>query len=91
VDLVHEKDGLRRRLGPTEDRSLPIYQVVNDTRLKEMIVSHWRPRTSGEGPVLADPTIPEKNTTTAPSIAGWGGPSAVAFRGQWLLTLPAPS
>jgi hypothetical protein len=38
-----EKDGLRRRLGPTEDRSLPIYKVVNDTRLKEMIVSHWRP------------------------------------------------
>lgn len=30
-------------LGPTDDRSLPIYQVVNDTRLKEMLVSGWVP------------------------------------------------
>jgi len=28
---------------PRKTGSLPIYQVVNDTRLKEMIVSHWRP------------------------------------------------
>jgi len=38
-----EADGARRRLGPTNDPSLPIYQVVNDTRLKEMVVSGWRP------------------------------------------------
>ena len=38
-----EVDGVRQRLGPTEDRSLPINQVVNDTRLKEMVVSGWRP------------------------------------------------
>jgi hypothetical protein len=31
-------------VGPTEDRSLPIYSVVNDTRLKEMLVSGWMPR-----------------------------------------------
>jgi hypothetical protein len=30
-------------LGPATDPSTPIYQVVNDTRLKEMIVSGWRP------------------------------------------------
>ena len=29
--------------GPTTDRSLPIYSVVNDTRLKEMLVSGWMP------------------------------------------------
>jgi hypothetical protein len=29
--------------GPTADRSLPIYSVVNDTRLKEMLVSGWMP------------------------------------------------
>ena len=33
-----------RLLGPATDPSLPIYQVVNDTRLKEMIVSDWRPK-----------------------------------------------
>ena len=38
-----EADGVRRRLGPATDPSLPIYKVVNDTRLKEMIVSGWRP------------------------------------------------
>ena len=38
-----EVNGVRRQLGPTEDRRLPIYQVVNDTRLKEMVVSNWRP------------------------------------------------
>lgn len=32
-----------RSLGPTKDPSIPIYRVVNDTRLKEMIVSGWRP------------------------------------------------
>jgi hypothetical protein len=35
--------GVRLQLGPTEDSRLPIYQVVNDTRLKEMVVSGWRP------------------------------------------------
>jgi hypothetical protein len=38
-----EVDGVRQQLGPTDDKSLPIYQVVNDTRLKEMVVSGWRP------------------------------------------------
>jgi len=30
-------------LGPTRDKSLPIFQVVNDTMLKEMLVSGWKP------------------------------------------------
>ena len=38
VDVVEDK-----RLGPTTDRSLPIYSVVNDTRLKEMLITDWRP------------------------------------------------
>jgi hypothetical protein len=38
-----EISGIRQRLGPAKDPSLPIYKVVNDTRLKEMIVSGWRP------------------------------------------------
>ncbi len=38
-----EVGGVRQRLGPTDDASLPIYQVVNDTALKEMIVTGWRP------------------------------------------------
>jgi len=38
-----EVDGVRHRLGATSDSSLPIYKVVNDTRLKEMVVSGWRP------------------------------------------------
>jgi len=38
-----EVNGVRRRLGPTSDPSVPIYKVVNDTRLKEMIVSGWLP------------------------------------------------
>jgi hypothetical protein len=38
-----EIDGVRSTLGPTTDRSLPIYQIVNDTRLKEMVVSDWNP------------------------------------------------
>jgi hypothetical protein len=38
-----ESEGVRRKLGSTNDRSLPIYGIVNDTRLKEMIVSGWRP------------------------------------------------
>lgn len=31
-----------RVLGPASDPTVPIYEVVNDTRLKEMIVSGWR-------------------------------------------------
>jgi hypothetical protein len=38
-----EIGGVRRQLGSTKDRDLPIYQVVNDVRLKEMVVSGWRP------------------------------------------------
>jgi hypothetical protein len=37
-------EGRRSRpIGPATDPSVSIYQVVNDTRLKEMIVSGWRP------------------------------------------------
>jgi hypothetical protein len=36
-----ERGGVRKRFGPTDDRTLPIYQVVNDTMLKEMVVSDW--------------------------------------------------
>jgi hypothetical protein len=38
-----EIDGVRRTLGPTTDASLPIYRIVNDIRLREMVVSNWRP------------------------------------------------
>lgn len=38
-----EEDGIRRALGPATDPSLPIYQIVNDVRLKELVVSGWRP------------------------------------------------
>ena len=38
-----EVDGVRRTLGPTSDRSLPISKIVNDTRLREMVVSGWQP------------------------------------------------
>lgn len=30
-------------LKPTEDRSLPLGSLVNDTLLKEMLVTDWRP------------------------------------------------
>lgn len=36
-------DGVERVLGITRDALLPISQVVNDTRLKEMLVSDWSP------------------------------------------------
>lgn len=39
-----EVDGVRHQLGATTDATLPIYQIVNDTRLKEMVVSGWRPQ-----------------------------------------------
>jgi hypothetical protein len=38
-----EVEGVRQMLGSTDNPSLPIYQVVNDTRLKEMVVANWRP------------------------------------------------
>lgn len=38
-----EVNGERRRLGPTSNPSLPIYKIVNDTALKEMIVTGWSP------------------------------------------------
>ena len=41
--LFTVKDGQDVRLGPTTDAGLPIYTVVNDTMLKEMIVSDWSP------------------------------------------------
>ena len=31
------------QLGETRDKSLPIFQIVNDTALKEMLVSGWKP------------------------------------------------
>jgi len=36
-------DGTSRTLGHTTDKSLPPYMIVNDTRLKEMLVSGWVP------------------------------------------------
>jgi hypothetical protein len=30
-------------LGPTQDRSLPIYQIVNDTSLREKVETGWMP------------------------------------------------
>lgn len=38
-----EINGQRRELGPASNPSVPIYKVVNDTALKEMIVSGWSP------------------------------------------------
>ena len=38
-----EVNGERRRLGPASNPSIPIYKVVNDAALKEMIVSGWNP------------------------------------------------
>jgi hypothetical protein len=40
-----QANGVRQLLGPTTDSSLPIAKVVNDTALKEMIVSGWKPET----------------------------------------------
>lgn len=40
---VEFDDGVSRPAGRAADPSLPIYQVVNDTRLREMIDSEWRP------------------------------------------------
>lgn len=42
--LARLVDGKLEPTGPTSDPSLPIYQIVNDIRLKEMLVSDWRPR-----------------------------------------------
>jgi hypothetical protein len=39
-----EMDGHRQSLDAAADPSIPIYKVVNDTRLKEMIVSGWKPQ-----------------------------------------------
>jgi hypothetical protein len=36
-------DGVQQVVGVTTDRSLPILQSVNDTALKEMLVSGWMP------------------------------------------------
>jgi hypothetical protein len=38
-----EVDGVVRLLGPTTDRSLPIYKIVNLAALKEMVETNWRP------------------------------------------------
>jgi hypothetical protein len=37
------RDGEEHGLGPTTDLTLPIYRIVNDTALKELVVSNWRP------------------------------------------------
>lgn len=39
----HDEGELRGLGRPTQDRALPIVQAVNDTRLKEMITTGWRP------------------------------------------------
>ncbi len=38
-----ETDGVRQRLGRTNDPRLPIFSVVNDTWLKEKVVAGWKP------------------------------------------------
>jgi len=38
-----EVNGERRRFGPASNPSIPIYMIVNDAALKEMIVSGWKP------------------------------------------------
>lgn len=38
-----KRNGEDHLLGPTTDRSLPIYSLVNDTRLREMVETDWRP------------------------------------------------
>jgi len=40
--VAFEDDG-SRSLGVATDPAVPIYKIVNDTRLKEMIVSGWAP------------------------------------------------
>lgn len=42
--LVKFVDGASQPCGPATDPALPIYRVVNDTRLREMIVSGWVPK-----------------------------------------------
>jgi hypothetical protein len=43
-EVVQEDQQLKSRVvGATTDKSLPIYSVVNDTRLKEMLVTDSRP------------------------------------------------
>jgi hypothetical protein len=41
--LVKFVDGASQPAGPASDPAIARYSVVNDTRLKEMIVSGWRP------------------------------------------------
>ena len=41
---MEHRDGALGGLGPTtQDRDLPIISIVNDTRLKEMLVAGWMP------------------------------------------------
>lgn len=44
--LVELADGSlpSRPLGPASDSAVPIYRVVNDLRLKEMILTGWKPQ-----------------------------------------------
>jgi len=42
--LVKFANGSSRPVGPATNPAIPRYSVVNDTRLKEMIVSGWSPQ-----------------------------------------------
>jgi hypothetical protein len=42
--FTEDENGERQQLGPATDARTPVYLVVNDTRLREMIVSGWRPQ-----------------------------------------------
>jgi hypothetical protein len=42
-NLVKFVNGASQPCGDASDPTTPIYSVVNDTRLREMIVSGWRP------------------------------------------------
>jgi hypothetical protein len=36
-------DGKSETLGPATDPTVPIYKIVNEIRLREMLVSGWKP------------------------------------------------
>jgi hypothetical protein len=42
--LVRFVDGASQSAGLTQDPTIPIYEIVNDTMLKERIVTDWRPK-----------------------------------------------
>jgi hypothetical protein len=61
--LVRFEDGKARNAGPTNDPTLPINRNVNDTALKELIVSGYRSEDEWQGPRRKrnpDGTLPDE-------------------------------